>query len=113
MNQAILLQPVVFLVNVIFIPIYISYKEYFYRSSSDPSQYRYSLFLLDYPTIILILHFANIFFCYLNFKSKLSITPDGGIGPDNKNKLLEQFKVVYSSNDDAEENNVSDQVSSV
>ena len=115
MNQAILLQPCIFLINVIFIPIYISFKDqYTYSGSSNPSYYRYSLFTLDYPTIILILHFTNIFLCFLNFKSKLNIISEGKADPENNVKLLDQSSNVLKDNDENEVKvEESDQVSSV
>ena len=77
MNSAILLQIPQFILNIIFISIFIHFQNV--EASVYSNYYGYkawntaSFFTLNYGSIILILNFIHIYFCYNNWSGKIRL----------------------------------------
>ena len=74
MNTAILIQPVQCLVNIIFIPVYLSFSD-----DQAPATYStpsgFQIIWLDLAVVILILTLVNIILCFTNVGCKIRCLP--------------------------------------
>ena len=70
MNAAILIQPVQCLVNVIFIPVYLSFSDAYGSTHSTISGFQ--IIRIDLAAVILILTLVNIILCFTNVGCKIS-----------------------------------------
>ena len=114
MNSTILLQIPQFILNIIFIPIFI------YFQNAEVSDYHsQSIFTLNYASIILVLNFLHIYFCYHNWSSKIKMKGETKLNERNsenecrrsshqvETELLERSK----SKDEKEEGGESAEIS--
>ena len=94
LNSAIFLQPIQFLVSLIFLSIFISWKSLAHQHYSDKWWYNeykpnfdsidrvYNYITLDYPTVILLLGFLNLFICFSNLGWKIKISESEHVETD-------------------------------
>ena len=76
MNAAILIQPVQCLVNIIFIPVYLSFSDDqapAVATYSTPSGFQ--IIWLDLAVVILILALVNVILCFTNVGCKIRCLP--------------------------------------
>ena len=74
MNTAILIQPVQCLVNIIFIPVYLSFSDdQAPATHSTPSGFQ--IIRMDLAVVILILTLVNLILCFTNVGCKISCGP--------------------------------------
>ena len=74
MNTAILIQPVQCLVNIIFIPVYISFSDVL-ASDTHSTISGFQIIRMDLAVIILILTLVNIILCFINVGCKIRCGP--------------------------------------
>ena len=102
MNAALLIQPVQCLVNIIFIPVYLSFSDV-RGDGSHSTLSGFQIMQIDQAVVILILTLVNIILCFTNISCKIScaVCPSRGsefrqaqISNQNKNQEPVNFTSV-------------------
>ena len=102
MNAALLIQPVQCLVNIIFIPVYLSFSDV-RGEGSHSTLSGFQIMQIDQAVVILILTLVNIILCFTNLSCKIScaVCPSRGsefrqaqISNQNKNQEPVNFTSV-------------------
>ena len=79
LNSTILLQPIQFLVSLIFLSIFISWKSQYHDITSNDINRVFNYITLGYPTVILLIGVLNIYFCFINWSWKIKIIPSSSV----------------------------------
>ena len=91
MNAAILIQPVQCLVNIIFLPVYLSFSDdRANATSSTPSGFQ--IIRIDLAAVIIILTLVNIILCFTNVGCKVSCVPSTSVRGSEQGQSLNQSK---------------------
>ena len=91
MNAAILIQPVQCLVNVIFLPVYLSFSDN--QAAAITSTYSgFEFIRIELAAVILILTLVNIILCFTNTGCKVSCGPPASDQDSAQGQRLNQSK---------------------
>ena len=113
MNSAILLQIPQFILNIIFISIFIHFHNVEVSVYSNYYGYQAwntaSFFTLNYGSIILILNFIHIYFCYNNWSGKIRLKEESKLNERisgnefRRSSIQFQSEMLTRSKDEKEE----------
>ena len=97
LNSTILLQPIQFLVSLIFLSIFISWKSQYHDITSNDINRVFNYITLGYPTVILLIGVLNIYFCFINWSWKIKIIPSSSVKEFKCKDPLHNHQLPYKA----------------
>lgn len=97
LNSTILLQPIQFLVSLIFLSIFISWKSQYHDIAFNDINRVFNYITLGYPTVILLIGVLNIYFCFINWSWKIKITSSSSVQEFQCRDPLHNHQLPYKA----------------